>query len=265
MIKRKLYIGLSSLLALTAVACSSGSDNEPTASGEGVLTLSLLPSPSFTRAINESEFTNVNNYTVELYEGDTQKWSVLYADLPLKKTIDAGTYRLVAHYGENPLAALDQLYMEGSETFTVHNGETKTVNLTCVPANAKVSVKTSTDFARYFKDYQISVITDRMTEPLVYAKKDVETDGKEAYVQADKENGTQVSVTFALTPQQDVTQTDTLSTFTRTVKPQDCLTFTLKPDITTVSGGTLGGVTITIDDQVTTEDIHIVLPNTWLN
>jgi hypothetical protein len=246
---------------LTTVACSSGSDSEPT--GESTLTLSLLPSTSFTRAINESAYTDVNNYTVELQQGDSI-WSYLYRDMPLKMTIKAGDYRMTAHYGNNPVAVLDSLSVEGTVDFSVKTGETKTVNLTCVPANAKIAVKTSDDFATYFSDYQISVLAAGMTDALVYGKKDVETDGKDAYVRADKENGTEVTVAFTLTPAADVTVTRELESFTRTVKPQDCLTFTLKPDVTSVAGGTVSGITITIDDSVTTEDVNITLPNSWL-
>jgi hypothetical protein len=31
-----------------------------------------------------------------------------------------------------------------------------------------------------------------------------------------------------------------------------------------VAGGTVSGITITIDDSVTTEDVNITLPNSWL-
>jgi hypothetical protein len=261
MIKTKLFVGLSTLLALTT-ACSSGSDNEPT--GEGTLTLSLLPSTAFTRAINEADFTTVNNYTVELYNGETQLWSRPYSELSLNETIDAGTYRLVAHYGNNPVAALDELYVAGSTEFTIQAGESKQVNLSCVPANAKVVVKTSDDFATYFTDYQVSLLAGDMTSPLVYSKKDVETDGKDAYVRTDDANGTQVTLTFGLTPAQNVTVTKTLESFTRTLKPQDCLTITLTPDVSLVEGGTVDGITITIDDSVSTEDINITLPSDWI-
>jgi hypothetical protein len=234
--------------------------------GDSALTLSLLPSTSFTRSINETEYTNNNNYTVTLQgEDDTQTF--LYRDMPLKMDIQAGSYTLTAHYGHNPVAGLDSLYMEGSTEFTVRTGETKTVNLTCLPANAKIAVKTSSDFAQYFSDYQIDLTTDRMAEgdTLTYGKKEVETDKKDAYVQADKTDGTEVSVRFTLTPAKDVTLTKRLDFITRTVKAQDCLTFTLKPDVTTVEGGTVSGITITIDDALNTEDVNISLPYSWLN
>jgi hypothetical protein len=231
--------------------------------GDSALTLSLLPSTSFTRAINESEFTNVNNYTVVL-QGADSVWTYLYKDMPLSMSIQPGDYQLTAYYGHNALAGLDSLYMQGTTQFTVRSGETKTVDLTCLPGNAKIAVATSSDFATYFTDYRIAVTTSLMSDTLHYAKQDVETDRKEAYVRAEKE-GTEVSVVFTLTPAADVTVSQALQTFTYTVKPQDCLSFTLKPDVTTVASGSVSGVTITIDDSVNTEDVNITLPSDWLD
>jgi hypothetical protein len=261
MVKTTKIWGLSALVALTSFACSSGSDEEPTRDSR--LTLSLLPSTSFTRAINESEFTNVNNYTVVL-QGADSVWTYLYKDMPLNMSIQPGDYQLTAYYGHNALAGLDSLYMEGSTQFSVRSGETKTVDLTCLPGNAKIAVNTSSDFATYFTDYQIAVTTSLTSDTLHYAKQDVETDRKDAYVRADKA-GTEVSVIFSLTPAADVTVSQALQTFTYTVKPQDCLTFTLKPDVTTVVSGTVSGVTITIDDSVNTQDVNITLPSDWLD
>ncbi len=73
----------------------------------------------------------------------------LYKDMPLSIDLTAGKgYTVKAFYGENVNAGFDKLYVEGSQEFTVSEGEQKNVILYCKPANVKVSVVYTEDFLK---------------------------------------------------------------------------------------------------------------------
>jgi hypothetical protein len=260
MTHRKLIMGACALMVLTG-ACSSGStDNEPT--GRGVLTLSLLPNTSYTRAVNEATYTNVNNYTIDLYKGNTLVWTKSYADVALKQEVDAGSYRLVAHCGQNVNAGFDALYVEGSTQFDIATGRTKVVDVACVPANAKIVIQTSDDFSRYFTDYQVAISSDYLTQPFTYSQSDV-TAGHNAYVKVAPE-GSEVTVALTLTAAEGISINGRSNEFTYTVNPRDCMIFTLTPEVTEAETGTISGIKVTIDTSTTDENIDIVIPEDML-
>ena len=79
-------------------------------------------------------------------------------------------------------AGFDKLYVEGSQEFTVSEGEQKNVILYCKPANVKVSVVYTEDFLKYYSDCTVSLSTSHLTAPFeVNMKKD---SGKDAYLKA---------------------------------------------------------------------------------
>ena len=104
--------------------------------------INLAADLSYTRAIDESTYSDVNNYRVSLYKGETAIFqNQLYSDLELTQEVDFGeTYTLTAFYGEDVAAGYDKLYVKGSETFSVAQGDTRMITLVCRPANAKFRV-----------------------------------------------------------------------------------------------------------------------------
>lgn len=82
---------------------------------------------SYSRAVDESAYRNVNNYKVSLYKGEEPVYTdKLYGDLELEQSVDFGVpYTLTAYYGEDVAAGYDKLYVKGSQTFTVSQGDKK--------------------------------------------------------------------------------------------------------------------------------------------
>ena len=145
-------VSMAMLISCIA-SCDSGSD--AVSYGVGSLSLGLSANPSFaekTRSVSEAEYKKVDNYQVTVNEGDgTSLYDGLYKDMPLSIDLTAGKkYMVKAFYGDNVDAGFDKLYVEGSQEFTVSEGEQKNVILYCKPANVKVSVVYTEDFLKYY-------------------------------------------------------------------------------------------------------------------
>ena len=225
---------------------------------------------SYSRVIDESEYMNTQNYEVSMYKGDEPVFeNTLYKELELTQKVDFNTnYTLTAEYGEDVACGYDKLYVKGSQTFSVPQGDTKEVSILCKPANAKLILKyaglgDSDKFEDYFQDCQVSVKTQYMDNAFSMAKADA---GKELYLKTGDE-GTEVNLSFTITDLEGETATieseDFQTTKTIKLKPGVAYTLTIKPNQVDVDGGKLG-MDITVDDGVTEEDVTITVPGDFL-
>lgn len=261
------------MLAMGALTVSCSSEDEAVsqgASGQASIMIDLSSDLSYSRAIDESEYMNTQNYKVSMYKGDEPVFeNTLYKDLELTQKVDFNTnYTLTAEYGEDVACGYDKLYVKGSQTFSVPQGDTKEVSILCKPANAKLILKyaglgDSDKFEDYFQDCQVSVKTQYMDEAFSMAKADA---GKELYLKTGDE-GTEVNLSFTITDLEGETATieseDFQTTKTIKLKPGVAYTLTIKPNQVDVDGGKLG-MDITVDDGVTEEDVTITVPGDFL-
>ena len=261
------------MLAMGALTVSCSSEDEAVsqgASGQASIMIDLSSDLSYSRAIDESEYMNTQNYEVSMYKGDEPVFeNTLYKELELTQKVDFNTnYTLTAEYGEDVAYGYDKLYVKGSQTFSVPQGDTKEVSILCKPANAKLILKyaglgDSDKFEDYFQDCQVSVKTQYMDEAFSMAKADA---GKELYLKTGDE-GTEVNLSFTITDLEGETATieseDFETTKTITLKPGVAYTLTIKPNQVDVDGGKLG-MDITVDDGVTEEDVTITVPGDFL-
>ena len=261
------------MLAMGALTVSCSSEDEAVsqgASGQASIMIDLSSDLSYSRAINESEYMNTQNYEVSMYKGDEPVFeNTLYKDLELTQKVDFNTnYTLTAEYGEDVAYGYDKLYVKGSQTFSVPQGDTKEVSILCKPANAKLILKyaglgDSDKFEDYFQDCQVSVKTQYMDNAFSMAKADA---GKELYLKTGDE-GTEVNLSFTITDLEGETATieseDFQTTKTIKLKPGVAYTLTIKPNQVDVDGGKLG-MDITVDDGVTEEDVTITVPGDFL-
>lgn len=261
------------MLAMGALTVSCSSEDEAVsqgASGQASIMIDLSSDLSYSRAIDESEYMNTQNYKVSMYKGDEPVFeNTLYKDLELTQKVDFNTnYTLTAEYGEDVAYGYDKLYVKGSQTFSVPQGDTKEVSILCKPANAKLILKyaglgDSDKFEDYFQDCQVSVKTQYMDNAFSMAKADA---GNELYLKTGDE-GTEVNLSFTITDLEGETATieseDFETTKTITLKPGVAYTLTIKPNQVDVDGGKLG-MDITVDDGVTEEDVTITVPGDFL-
>ena len=110
----KKYLLGGVLLCAGAFIVSCSSDEELTPSGEGTISLDIRTETGFlSRAVNEADYMNVNNYTVQLLSGEEVQNEWKYTDLPESMQVNAGTYQVKAYYGEDVAASTETMYVEG--------------------------------------------------------------------------------------------------------------------------------------------------------
>lgn len=262
--KMKNYLKILSSVALLAFLGScSNEEGKESVSGQGSIMVDLSTDLSYSRSVDKSAYLNVNNYKVSLYKGEEPVYTDrLYEDLELEQSVEFGVpYTLTAYYGEDVAAGYDKLYVKGSETFTVSQGDKKTISIVCKPANAKMTVVYDGKFENYFQDCTVSVKTSYMDEAWEMDKADA---GQELYLKTGDE-GVQATLTFALTDKNgDPVSVDGFETSkVIDLKPCYSYTLTIKPNETEIQGGKLG-LDIIVDDGVTEEDVTVNIPGDYI-
>lgn len=267
--KMKNYLKvLSSVVLLAFLGSCSSEDGKESVSGQGSIMVDLSTNLSYSRAVDESAYLNVNNYKVSLYKGEEPVYTdQLYGDLDVEQKVDFGvSYTLTAYYGEDVAAGYDKLYVKGSQTFTVSQGDKKTVSILCKPANARITLvyKGNDDndaFEDYFQDCTVTVKTDYMDEAWTMNKSN---EGQQLYLKTGDE-GTNATLSFSLIDKNgepvSVDGFDTSKVID--LKPCYSYTLTIKPNKTNIAGGKLG-LTITVDDGVTDEDVTVNIPGDYI-
>ena len=270
---KKYAVMFCAMLAMGALTVSCSSEDEAVAqgaSGQASIMIDLSSDLSYSRAINESEYMNTQNYKVTLSseKGDVFK-DALYSSLETEYKVDFNTpYTLTAYYGEDVAYGYDKLYVKGSKTFSIPQGDREMITVNCTPANAKLILKyaglsDSDTFEEYFKDCQVSIKTQYMDKAFTMAKADA---GKELYLKTG-DTGTDVTLSFTITDLEGETVTiekeDFETTKTITLKPGVAYTLTIKPNQIDVDGGKLG-MDITVDDGVTEDDVTITVPGDFM-
>lgn len=248
-------------------ACTQENENL-TSSEKSRLIVDLGTDVSFNdpsvRSIDESAYKNIQNYTVKLEKtaGNELIHSDLYSNWDLAYEVEPGVeYRLSASYGEAVPASYDQLLVNGSETFTVQAGSTKTVSFQCKPQAVKVSVNYSEDFSNYFSDCIVSIKTKHMDEAWNMSKADT---GKELYLQSDAEENVELSFDIKDKDGESVSPEGFTGTKNILVTPQTWLKLTIKPNVTEIEGGKFG-INVSVNTDVIDEDVNIVLPSDIFN
>lgn len=256
------------LMLLFGLGSCSSEEGKESVTGQGRIMVDLSTDLSYSRSVDESAYRNVNNYKVSLYKGEEPVYTdKLYGDLELEQSVDFGVpYTLTAYYGEDVAAGYDKLYVKGSQTFTVSQGDKKTVSILCKPANARITLvyKGNDDngaFEDYFQDCTVTVKTDYMDEAWTMNKSN---EGQQLYLKTGDE-GTNATLSFSLIDKNgepvSVDGFDTSKVID--LKPCYSYTLTIKPNQTDIPGGKVG-LTITVDDGVTDEDVTVNIPGDYI-
>lgn len=259
---------LFSLMLLFGLGSCSSEEGKESVTGQGRIMVDLSTDLSYSRSVDESAYRNVNNYKVSLYKGEEPVYTdKLYGDLELEQSVDFGVpYTLTAYYGEDVAAGYDKLYVKGSQTFTVSQGDKKTVSILCKPANARITLvyKGNDDndaFEDYFQDCTVTVKTDYMDEAWTMNKSN---EGQQLYLKTGDE-GTNATLSFSLIDKNgepvSVDGFDTSKVID--LKPCYSYTLTIKPNETDIPGGKVG-LDITVVDDVTNEDVTVNIPGDYI-
>ena len=253
---------------LLVTSCQNEDFNGPIkAEGKGAITLNLNAMTGFdteTKAVNESAYSNKNNYTVEIKNshGDLVV-SKLFSSLSFPYTLDLGSYVVRAYYGQNykeVAATQDGFYVEGESSFTLDVNEdnqvtAKSVSLTCMPTHAKVQSTFSSDMSTYYSSYYVTYKVGNTETAKV--------ENTDPWYLLVNKNGETVTATIHLTTKEGyVTNKDFVLTKTKELKPNESWTLSMSPTYEQKTGSL--GISITIDETTEEHEIVINVPSDWV-
>lgn len=248
-----------------SASCSSDHDDIPSeASGKGGVRIGLSTDTGFSSraGVDESEYKNLNIYTVQILKDDVplaDYKTTTYADLANKVLLlNGGSYTVKAFHGEDKPVSTTSMYVEGKKDFIVKNDTTE-VSFTCKPVCAKVIVDFDADLDEYFSDYYVTFKTKAMGETAYPWEKDHQANTP-VYMKV--ENEEQVSAIIHLKAKDGVKAEATISR-RYTLSPLQVKTITIAPAVSE-SAGTVG-IEITVDETTNDKNVEIIVPSDWLN
>ncbi len=157
-----------SILGLAACICASCTqENESSGVGCGSFVLSLHPDYDVIPVLRSSETDesdetpSTDEFAIRLTKEDgsySKEWNSI-ADIPVDATFDTGNYTLYAYHGSVENEGFGTPFYQGETKFTIRDGETTPVEVTCTLGHVKISIAYSEAFRKYFTDYETTVHT----------------------------------------------------------------------------------------------------------
>ncbi len=239
-------------------ACTSDEEEALIPEGKGYVKLSLNADAGFqTKAVDESEYRDVNNYTVQIFKSGQDDGNPIiegvYGEMDEKYPLVTGQYVLKAFMGEDKAVSADVLYFYGQNGFKVSEGQTVEVPVTCKPSSARINVVFDPTMDDYFSAYSVKIETEAQSPSSFDWTK--ETVGPIYFKVKEEEK---VVFTVNLTNKENVTAK--VDAVTYTLSPGNAKKITVKPH---VNGGNLG-ISINIDDKPNDHNVDIEIPGEWL-
>ena len=249
------------MLAMGALTVSCSSEDEAVqgaTEGEGLISFDVKTETGFqSRAVDEADYQNLNNYTVQLLkDGEVQnEWKKSL--LPVTTKVDAGTYYLKAFYGEDKAASTTSMYVEGvGEEVVVEANQEEPAKLSvvCKPVCAKVKVEFDAEAMQaYLSAYHVVGGTPALGSEKFKWGKDA-SDPVYLKVNANE------SVKYTITAKYKETSIDdAVVNGTYTLSPSDGLTLKIAPE---GDGGL--GFKITINTDTNDHEQDIEVPSDWV-
>lgn len=254
--RRLVYLVNLVFAGLISFTSCNSEDEGPVKEGKGLFKLALAATTGYgvgTKAVDESQYTDLADYQVEILNGSTISSTFKYNKMPEFIALSAGNYTLKAYKGEDVAASITSMYVEGRSSFTVTSRDTVSASVTCTPACAKVIMDYAETMDTYFSDYSVSFQTS-FTETafsLDKANKDLPV-----YLKA--KNKETLAVKIRMVKKSDKTSATIEKTYT--VNPGDALTIHIVPK---ESSGNLG-LSITVNEETNDHPIDIIIPSDWV-
>ena len=275
--KMKMKLGAVLMLGTMLGACTQITDfdspvekeqeqEQQLASGQGLLSLSLYGGTDFTtRALQESSYKNVDNYTVIVVDKDgvekmNCKGSEVASYMPL--TMSIGSYEIKAFYGTERPASRDAFYVYGEQKGSIKADQEESVNVVCTPTCGRIAVNFDAEMSTYYSDYYVTFTgTEALgAETISWLKGDSEP----WYVRLN-EGGEKISFTITTVVKEEYLnneqQGDT-KTGTFTLERNKGYKMNISVNYTPTD---LGGIEInvTIDESTNDKPVDIEVPIEW--
>ena len=192
-----------SVLIIGLFACDDRKDGSSAHSGK--LRLSLTAdttslkkgvNSNLTKAVSDEfeKFLTVEDYQIRIVtDKDTVKSYDRFDKMPSEIELPEGAYTIVASKGNDLPAAFENPYFEGSTAFTIKEGMSTPLDMTCTLGNARITAEYTDDFKEAYSDYTALLSSTFATTEFEIAKGET----RPAYMQVAKE-GTDVAIGIRL-------------------------------------------------------------------
>ena len=268
-------MGLSAIALLTS--CNEREFEFPSEGSKetekGTLVLNLNASTNFdqTRALNETDYENIQNYDVKVLTSEgKEKLSCKASDLSnkLPLTLGIGSYRVVASFGKEHTKSQSEFYMYGERLVTITPDCELNENVNCTPTCGKLSVAFDDEMAELFTEYKatFAFTTTKGDESIEWGK----TDNEPWYIYLDNGANT-INYTIHLTAKDDYlaeigTEKEKVNSGTVkgsfTLQRNEWHNLVIRPNFIPSTGGGLK-LTITIDGETNDHPITWEVPSSW--
>lgn len=151
---------------------------------------------SVTKAVSDefADFLTVDDYRILIVAGtDTAKQYDRFDKMPAEFDLPEGSYSLIASKGNNLPAEYENPYFEGSTDFTVKEGMSSPLDVTCSLGNTRIMAEYTDDFKKAYSEYTVLLSSANTTADFEIAKGET----RPAYMQVAKD-GTDVAVGIRL-------------------------------------------------------------------
>lgn len=251
-----------SVLIVGLFACDNQKDGSSAHSGK--LCLSLIADTTslkkgvnsgLTKAVSDEfeKFLTVEDYQIRIVtDKDTVKSYDRFDKMPSEIELSEGAYTIVASKGNNLPASFENPYFEGSTNFTVKDGMSTRLDMTCTLGNARVTVESTDDFNKVYTDYSVDLKTALMDTVFRIKKDEV----RPAYLQVTTE-GTDTKVSIYVKKQGEADSTAYYVQTPLTLERRQNVRLILK-----LSDGNQGiGLDVMLDDELTYLPIDTKIPD----
>ncbi|WP_455639407.1 DUF4493 domain-containing protein [Parabacteroides sp.] len=253
-----------SVLIIGLFACDDQKDGSSAHSGKLRLSLNA-DTTSLKKGVNSNltkavadefeQFLTVEDYKIQiLTEKDTVKSYDRFDQLPSEIELPEGAYTIVASKGNDLPAEFENPYFEGSTAFTIKEGMSTPLDVTCTLGNARITLDCTDDFKAAYTDYSVGLKTKFLTDTILEIKKD---EIRPAYLQVAKE-GTSVSFAIKLKKlgtEEDVTYSGATPL---TLQRRQNVRLVLKTDGEALEGI---GLDVMLDDSLTSVILDDTIPD----
>lgn len=251
--KHKFMLLCGFMGTLLLASCSSDEANEVIdANGQGTVSLNVSTETGFqSRAVNESDYSTLSNYTVQILQSGKVLHEYAYSEIPSFISLQNGSYQLKAFYGEDLAASTKSMYVEGTTKFDI-NSDQVNVDVTCKPVCARVKVVFASEMSQYYSDYSIKFTTVALGETSYVWEK---TASDPVYLKVNEKETVKATINLIKTSNGKSSSIEK----TYTLSPKDALTLNVKP---VINSGNVG-ITIVVDSSTNDIPVDIVIPSDW--
>ena len=267
--RERMRLWAAAVFAIMLNSCSQGEDFQyQGGEKQGLLSFTLDANADFikSRALVESSYNNVDNYTVVVLDKDgiekmNCKGFEIASKMPL--TLNIGSYSVKAFYGTEHAASRDEFFVLGETRGSIKANQKENVEVVCVPTCGRISVNFDSNMSTYYSDYNVTFTgTDALGDKTIdWLKGDTEP----WYVQL-KEGGETVSFTISVTPKEEYVnnqQQGTTKTGTFKLDRNKGYKMNISANYTPTAVGKVD-ISITIDESTNDKPVDIEVPIEWV-